>query len=472
MSRTLARAALDQMNGRPSLIEAGYARPNAAIPGLEVTSSGFMADLNELAASTPQIEQARADQHRVEIAAAYGMSYDPKDMNNKPFLFVDGYAIIPIHGMLVNRCSYSYSFATGYNFIRAQVAAASADTDVIGIIYDVNSRGGMVAGCAETAAIMRAASKAGGGKPSLAVVDHNCYSAAYMLSCAADEIAVTPTGGAGSIGVLLMHMDVSAALAEMGVKITFIFAGDHKVDGNMFEPLTTEVKADLQAEIDKLYGSFTGWVATCRAGKMTEKQVRDTQAQCYLAPDALSIGLIDSVATPDQALAKFFSDAEEEGEDIDQRANSGDDADTTQESSMTPDEIKAANVAAAAEAVKADRERRAAIMGLPEAEGRTKQADHLANNTDLTVEACKAILAAGAVEAKAAAPAPVATPVATPGADKDLLADAMDKTGGGPNAGGNGPAGGGAAGGGEQMTRGQQILAAQKKAGGGVSDKK
>ena len=482
MSRHTARLVLDQFHDRPSFVAARY----AMTPGIvqEVTSgSGLLSDVRELASANVQHEQAQQEEHRRVIASSYGLSdYAPND--DKPFLFSGGMAIIPIHGILINRFAYSWSFITGYNFIRSQVEAALADPDVTGIIYDVNSQGGMVSGCKETADIMFAASKKGGGKPSLAVVDSSCYSAAYMLASAADKVAVTPTGGAGSIGVLLMHMDVSAALEKMGVKVTFIFSGDHKVDGNSFEPLSDEVKADIQAEITKLYNGFVATVVRNRPS-LTSEVVVGTQAKCYLADDALAIGLIDSVQTPPEALEGYFnadeaySDGEEEpdenhnpNDELDDPATEEDDEDEDDDDNNPRQEhtmATSANVTVtakppaqtseqvAAEARKAERARMNAILNHPEAEGRKDLANHLATETDMTVEA-----AAGVLKASPKAAAPATTTPTAPEATNHF-ANAMDKSKH-PNVGDND----GASANNGKPTRAQQMLGAQSKLTGRI----
>ena len=67
--------------------------------------------------------------------------------------------------------------------------------------------------------------------------------------------------------------------------------------------------------------------------------------------------------------------------------------------------IKTARAEGAAEAVKADRERRQAIMALDEAKGRDALAEHLYATTEMSVEQIKATLAAAPKAAEESAPA-------------------------------------------------------------------
>ncbi len=205
-----------------------------------------IADLREIANANVADQKTQFDVRRTDILSSYGYS-DCVPTLEKPFAFANGVAIIPIHGLLINRLSWSYSFVTGYNFIRSQRNAALADDDVELIVYDVNSQGGLASGCAELA---REMFDTRDQKPSLAVVDARCYSAAYFLASAASRLVVTPSGGVGSIGCMSMHIDYSGALENEGLKVSFIIAGDQKTDGNPYESLSTRARATIQRDVE------------------------------------------------------------------------------------------------------------------------------------------------------------------------------------------------------------------------------
>ena len=56
-------------------------------------------------------------------------------------------------------------------------------------------------------------------------------SAGYVLASQADRIVLPRTGAVGSIGVVVMHADLSGQLSDAGVTVTLIHSGAHKVDG-------------------------------------------------------------------------------------------------------------------------------------------------------------------------------------------------------------------------------------------------
>ena len=475
MSRQTARLALDQFCGKPSLVAPIYAGQSTNID--EIVSSGMLADLRELSVANPKKEEARWQQRKQTMAAAYGFEY-VSQAETKPFAFANGKAIIPIHGILINRFPHSWSFVTGYNFIRSQVEAAEDDPDVDGVIFDINSYGGTCAGCPETSDIIAAMTK-----PTLGVIDANCFSAAYMIGCRLDRLVITPSGECGSIGVVQMHMDVSGALDKAGVKISFQFAGAHKTDGNSYEPLSKAAIKERQDKIDALYDMFVSKVVDGRP--MKDAAVRGTEARCYSAENALSLKLVDAIQTPDDAVSAFFLGADDDdldtgdGDDIELTVTPSEDdmaaaATTTTTvpavvSGPTASEVEASNQAART----SERTRVKGIQTHAEAKDRPALAAHLSMETSMTVEEAGAILAAAAKETApvAAVPVPVAAPVsetvtAAKPAVGNFFATAMDNTPN-PNVGSGGST---AVAGGEDvvMTPAQRILETQRRAGGAV----
>jgi signal peptide peptidase SppA len=325
--------------------------------------------------------------HALDCAAVFGPSV--MRVEEKPFAFdvQNGVAIIPVRGTLLNRFNYSYSGATGYQLITALGAAAAADPQVKAGVLDVESFGGEAAGCFECAAELRAAFRAA-GKPLLAVVNSNAYSAGYALASAADTISVIPSGGIGSVGVVTMHVDYSKSLAENGVKVTFVFAGKHKVDGNPYEALPDATRSDMQARIDQRYEAFVAHVAEMRG--LDPQVIRDTEARTYSAPDALALGLIDQISPAQGAYTAFCAS-------LLARPS------TTQLEATTVPDLDQAAIASA------ERARMKAIITAPEAAGRTALANKLAFDTDMSAEMAVGLLGAAPV---AAAPAPVADPLA------------------------------------------------------------
>ncbi|MFQ6257695.1 S49 family peptidase [Yersinia enterocolitica] len=211
---------------------------------------------------------------------------------------IAGIARIPITGTLVQKLGTlrPYSGMTGYDGIRVSFLTAMNDSEVKAICLDIDSPGGEVAGCFDLVDEIYAAQ---GEKPIWAILSESAYSAAYALASAADRIIVPRTGGVGSIGVIVMHVDWSQRIKSDGVQVTIITFGSRKAESNPYEALSKEAQKAIQSDVDEMGRLFVSTVSRNRG--IAERTIRDTEAACYLAADGVQLGLADQVASPDAA---------------------------------------------------------------------------------------------------------------------------------------------------------------------------
>ena len=213
-----------------------------------------------------------------------------------------GIAQIPILGTLVRRSSYlgAASGLTSYHDIEAMAESAFADPQVKAVLLEIDSSGGEAGGVFDLAQRLRTLAQ-NSGKPLLAIADEAALSAAYALACAADRLWLTRTAEVGSIGVVAVHIDESAADAKAGMTYTFLHAGAHKVDGHPHAPLSEAVATDIQSDIEGLHSQFIDLVAGFR--HLSPDAIRATEARVYRGEAALAAGLADQIGTPREALA-------------------------------------------------------------------------------------------------------------------------------------------------------------------------
>ena len=137
-------------------------------------------------------------------------------------------------------------------------------------------------------------------------------SAAYWIGSAADQIVITPSGEAGSIGVLAVHTEFSGADAAAGIKSTIIKAGAHKAEGNDIEPLAPEAEAYMQKRVDAYYADFVKGVARNRGTKVTVARSEDWgQGRELGARDALAVGMVDRIATIEETIERMGGPAQQ-----------------------------------------------------------------------------------------------------------------------------------------------------------------
>jgi capsid assembly protease len=240
---------------------------------------------------------------RASILAG-GLTEHLQQHGNAPYLVVDGIAVIEIAGVLIHRGGWigQSSGQTSYEGIAAQIEAAASDPAVRGIALEIDSFGGEVAGVFDLADRIHAIR---GTKPVWAFVAEHAFSAGYTLASQADRILLPRTGSVGSIGVVVMHADLSGQLDQDGVRVTLIHSGQHKVDGNPYEPLPEAVRNDIQREIDVLRFLFAETAAAGRAGRLSQEAALATEAATFRGTDAVAAGLADEVIDLARGFAGF-----------------------------------------------------------------------------------------------------------------------------------------------------------------------
>lgn len=318
---------------------------------------------------------------------------------------IEGVALVHAGGALVHRTKLDADseLLLGYNDLATAREHAADNADVHAVLTVWDSPGGEAQGAFEYADRMFSLR---GKKPSYSIADGMAASAALLGASADDELIVTTTGYAGSIGVVMRHVDFSRMLANEGIAVTHIFAGAHKVDGNPYEALPAAVRADFQAEINELYGMFVRAVA--RHTGMTEEAVRATQARTFMGQAAVDVGLARRLSTADAVLAELaelrnrsfsvgqparFSTANDKGASMSGNTTAADKSTANQPAALTQADIDKARAEGRDEGSKAERERCSGILAHKEADGRGALAVQCIA-TGLSVEQAGALMAA------------------------------------------------------------------------------
>jgi signal peptide peptidase SppA len=214
--------------------------------------------------------------------------------------------LIPIHGVVAHRADSfeASSGGTSTELIGRQLQRLLDDDSVKSILLDFDTPGGSADGVPEMATKI---AKGTAIKPIVAHVNALAASAGYWLASQCSEIVCTPSGMVGSIGVFMLLVDESEALAKEGIVINAISAGDNKLEGRPWQPLSDESKAFYQAQVDDCYRDFVAAVAKGRETTAAEVKKSYGQGRVYDAKLALSIGMIDRIATLDDTLARMVA---------------------------------------------------------------------------------------------------------------------------------------------------------------------
>lgn len=375
----------------PLLLEPGYARVffsalSSRLNIVELQDAGGQVDITQ----KPRIDGRTLTRTR-QTADGY---------TEVLYHITDGAAQLDVKGTLVHKHGYlkPYSGMTGYDGIINRAAMMFADQDVKGVLMDMHTPGGEVAGCFDTVDQLRRMAAAA-GKPLWSLgYDMHC-SAGMALASAADRRLITQTGIAGSVGVVMAHASYQERLKEEGIKVTLIHSGAHKVEGNPYEDLPDEVLQRFQRDTAALRQQFAELVA--RHTGLTVEAVLATEAACYRGQEAVDIGFAHQLVNGHEALAEFSEYLASQGRIITTGARMSPATSAApaaaaeqQPAATTQPAAPAADLQGAASAAGAERARVKGILCHAEAEGRGALAEHLAYDTDMSIEQAAAALAA------------------------------------------------------------------------------
>ncbi|MCG4458472.1 S49 family peptidase [Escherichia coli] len=333
---------------------------------------------------------------------------------------VNGIAVLPVTGTLVHRLGGMRPFSgmTGYDGIVACLQQAMADSQVRGVLLDIDSPGGQAAGAFDCADMIYRLRQQ---KPVWALCNDTACSAAMLLASACSRRLVTQTSRIGSIGVMMSHVSYAGHLAQAGVDITLIYSGAHKVDGNQFEALPAEVRQDMQQRIDAARRMFAEKVAMYTG--LSVDAVTGTEAAVFEGQSGIEAGLADELINASDAISVMATalnsnvrggtmpqlTATEAAAQENQRvmgiltcqeANGREQLAATLAAMPEMTVEKARPILAASPQADAGPSLRDQIMALDEAKGAEAQAEQLAACPGMTVESARAVLAAGSGKAE------------------------------------------------------------------------
>jgi signal peptide peptidase SppA len=248
-----------------------------------------------------------AGEKKLDILAAPVARRTDAASDDKRYTVTDsGVAVISVDGVIAKKMNLftEISGGTSTEVLSRAIAAALADPDVKALVLDINSPGGTVGGVdALSSQILDARAI----KPIVAYADGQMTSAAYWIGSAASTIIAAKAAMVGSIGVLMVHYDYSAADAQAGVKRTYLTAGKYKALGNDAEPLSDFARATIEELLNDAYTQFVDSVAQNR-NVAVEKVLEDmADGRIFTGKKALAAGLVDRLGTLDTAVKEALT---------------------------------------------------------------------------------------------------------------------------------------------------------------------
>ncbi len=349
----------------------------------------------------------------VDLAAVAQQIGRPLDNTGGRVEMRGNIAVFDVQGPLFRRSDLftNISSSTTVENLAVDLKKATDNTMVSHILLNIDSPGGQVNGIQEFADQVREAAAI---KPVVAYIDGIGASGAYWIASAANSIVINDTSLVGSIGVVASIRDNRAAQEKQGVKQYEIVSTQSPFKRP--DVATEQGRAQIQEMVDALAGVFIDRVASFRGISADDVMSRFGRGKMMPAKQAMDAGMADEISRFEPLVARLAVESGSPRAFI-----------TVKEIPMstpitppaqpaaaapTPDPVPApatpvATAPAPQPPTMTERQRIAAILTCPEAEGRESLAQMLALETEENVEMARRVLAASP---KAAAAAPAPTP--------------------------------------------------------------
>lgn len=207
---------------------------------------------------------------------------------------VSGLLVQPIRGVIMRGATPEMeAFCGCFDLLRIDQTCAYAATapGVRGLVFAIDSPGGYTSGMSTTLSALAALRAARPQLPLSTYTSGTCCSLAYIIAAAAGPIHPTSGATLGSIGVMAVTTDDSAAYRLAGIERRLLTDGLYKGLGTPGIPWSPDWYAHIQTHID----ATSLDIRTRLSAQRPRLTLADMQGQTWdaaAAPAALHDGLV------------------------------------------------------------------------------------------------------------------------------------------------------------------------------------
>lgn len=297
---------LQNILSTPLAIERNYAQSfapqlNAVFQGKELTYEQQKALREELKKNTEPLFSSEVQGSSVVVFR------NAESVEDAP---ANSIALIRINGFISQEGNWCMK---GLNDYAREIKAAGRNKNIKGVILQVNSGGGSIAGV-DSFSNMVGNFERDYEKPLAVFVEGMAASAAYFISCKAPRIfAQDEMSQVGSIGTFLTMTDWSEYMKNMGIREEDIYATKSVNKNAAYRNFLKGDNSTAIEMLDKLTEVFLRAVEQGRATKLNTQTVVTTEdlqgnpisfpealsGKVYIGSESIGAGLIDEIGTID-----------------------------------------------------------------------------------------------------------------------------------------------------------------------------
>lgn len=211
-------------------------------------------------------------------------------------------AVVPIDGLI------AADEPTNAHDVILNLEEAFSAPNARGVMLEINSPGGSPVQSEYVYRALMRLKATYPSKPVHAVIGDIGASGAYYIAAAADSIHAAPASIVGSIGVVSSGFGFAGLLEKLGVDRRVVTAGESKAMLDPFLPESADDRAHLQGLLDQTHAQFIARVREGRGDRLHSDAVFD--GRIWNGETALALGLVDSLAGPDEVARDLIGAAE------------------------------------------------------------------------------------------------------------------------------------------------------------------
>lgn len=212
-------------------------------------------------------------------------------------------AVVNVQGEIISGSEGGFASsaqASSGNLV-SQLEQARNDDAVSAVVLRLNTPGGSVVASDEISREVAKVRKA--GKTVVAAMGEVAASGGYFIAAGANSIVANPSTITGSIGVIMVLLNLEGAAGKLGVDPIVVKAGRLKDIGSPFRDMTPSERRIFQRLLDEAHVRFMTVVSEGR--QMPMRRVRGiADGRILSGEQAREAGLVDRLGTFDDAVAE------------------------------------------------------------------------------------------------------------------------------------------------------------------------
>lgn len=210
-------------------------------------------------------------------------------------------AVLVFEGSIVdgsNREDALMGQCIGDDFMVKQIRKLRENKRIKGVVFRINSGGGSATA---SESIQRELRFLSAEKPLVVSIGPMAASGGYWISTPGQRVFAQATSVTGSIGVIMLHMNIRKPLQNLGLGSETVKQGEFADFGSALRSLSPTERDVLEQMVDYYYQEFLKLVGNARS--MSPEQVHAyAEGRLWTGTDALKRGLVDEIGGLEEAL--------------------------------------------------------------------------------------------------------------------------------------------------------------------------